>query len=198
LQALRSVLDTRTQNPERVEEYAAQLTAGVQQAELVNVPPLEGSKAWGTSDAFGPADSQLLDDGIAQWKDNWDPKWGGNDRAPKFPIPTNLDFLLHYGTVRGDKQALDHVLNTLLKMERGGIHDHIGGGFARYSVDEKWHVPHFEKMLYDNAQLAGTYARAYQGACRCLAFRSRCVETRCAGHCRFHAKRMEPPEWRIL
>jgi uncharacterized protein YyaL (SSP411 family) len=162
LQALRSVLDTRTQNPERVEEYAAQLTAGVQQAELVNVPPLEGSKAWGTSDAFGPADSQLLDDGIAQWKDNWDPKWGGNDRAPKFPIPTNLDFLLHYGTVRGDKQALDHVLNTLIKMERGGVHDHISGGFARYSVDEKWHVPHFEKMLYDNAQLAGTYARAYQ------------------------------------
>jgi uncharacterized protein YyaL (SSP411 family) len=162
LQALRSVLDTRAQDPERVEAYATQLTAGVQQAELVNVPPLEGSKAWGTSDAFGPADAQLLDDGIAQWKDNWDPKWGGNDRAPKFPIPTNLDFLLHYGTVRGDKQALDHVLNTLLKMERGGIHDHIGGGFARYSVDEKWHVPHFEKMLYDNAQLAGTFARAYQ------------------------------------
>ena len=162
LQALQSVLDTRTQDPERVEAYATQLTAGVQQAELVNVPPLEGSKAWGTSDAFGPADAQLLDDGIAQWKDNWDPKWGGNDRAPKFPIPTNLDFLLHYGTARGDQQALDHVLNTLLKMERGGIHDHIGGGFARYSVDEKWHVPHFEKMLYDNAQLAGTFARAYQ------------------------------------
>ena len=162
LQALQSVLDTRTQDPERVEAYATQLTAGVQQAELVNVPPLEGSKAWGTSDAFGPADAQLLDDGIAQWKDNWDTKWGGNDRAPKFPIPTNLDFLLHYGTVRQDRQALDHVLNTLLKMERGGIHDHIGGGFARYSVDEKWHVPHFEKMLYDNAQLAGTFARAYQ------------------------------------
>ena len=162
LQALQSVLDTRTQDPERVEDYASQLTAGVQQAELVNVPPLEGSKAWGTSDAFGPADAQLLDDGIAQWKDNWDPKWGGNDRAPKFPIPTNLDFLLHYGTVRQDRQALDHVLNTLLKMERGGIHDQIGGGFARYSVDEKWHVPHFEKMLYDNAQLAGTFARAYQ------------------------------------
>ena len=162
LQALQSVLDTRAQDPGRVEAYATQLTAGVQQAELVNVPPLEGSKAWGTSDAFGPADAQLLDDGIAQWKDNWDTKWGGNDRAPKFPIPTNLDFLLHYGTVRQDRQALDHVLNTLLKMERGGIHDHIGGGFARYSVDEKWHVPHFEKMLYDNAQLAGTYARAYQ------------------------------------
>ena len=162
LQALQSVLDTRNQNPERVEEYAAQLAAGVSAAELVAVPPLKGSKAWGTPDAFGPADAQLLDDGIAQWKNNWDPKWGGNDRAPKFPIPTNLDFLLHYGTVREDRQALDHVLNTLLKMERGGIHDHIGGGFARYSVDEKWHVPHFEKMLYDNAQLAGTYARAYQ------------------------------------
>ena len=119
LQALQSVLDTRNQNPERVEEYAAQLAAGVSAAELVAIPPLKGSKAWGTPDAFGPADAQLLDDGIAQWKDNWDPKWGGNDRAPKFPIPTNLDFLLHYGTVRQDRQALDHVLNTLLKMERG-------------------------------------------------------------------------------
>tara|TARA_B100000768_G_scaffold181673_1_gene205694 strand:+ start:1211 stop:3448 length:2238 start_codon:yes stop_codon:yes gene_type:complete len=162
LQALQSVLDMRNQDPERVEEYAAQLTSGVQQAELVSVPPLEGSRAWGTSEAFGQADIQLLDEGIEKWKGNWDQKWGGNDRAPKFPIPTNHDFLLHYGTVRGDQQALDHVLNTLLKMERGGIHDHVGGGFARYSVDEKWHVPHFEKMLYDNAQLAGTYARAYQ------------------------------------
>ena len=163
VQALQSVLITRNQNPERVEEYAAQLAAGVQCCRVgCHSTPRRAPKAWGTPDAFGPADAQLLDDGIAQWKNNWDPKWGGNDRAPKFPIPTNLDFLLHYGTVREDRQALDHVLNTLIKMERGGIHDHIGGGFARYSVDEKWHVPHFEKMLYDNAQLAGTYARAYQ------------------------------------
>ena len=162
LQALGSILKTREQNPGRVEEYATQLTAGVQQAELVNVPPLEGSKAWGTPDAFGPADAQLLDDGFNQWRERWDGQWGGNDRAPKFPIPTNLDFLLHYGTVRGDQAALNHALNTLLHMESGGIHDHIGGGFARYSVDGKWHIPHFEKMLYDNAQLAGTYARAWQ------------------------------------
>ena len=162
LQALGSVLKTRDANPERVLEYAKQLTAGVQQAELVDVPPLEGAKAWGTPDAFGPADALLLDDGMDRWRQLWDARWGGNDRAPKFPLPTNLDFLLHYGTVRGDQSALDHALNTLLHMERGGIHDHVGGGFARYSVDEKWHVPHFEKMLYDNAQLAGTYARAWQ------------------------------------
>ena len=162
LQALQSVLDTRAQDPERVEAYATQLTTGVQQSELVEVPPLEGSKAWGTADAFGAADVQLLDDGIAQWKSMWDAKWGGNDRAPKFPIPTNLDFLLHYATTREDEQAKNHLLNTLLQIERGGIHDHIGGGFARYSVDEKWHIPHFEKMLYDNAQLAKTYAHAYQ------------------------------------
>ena len=72
-------------------------------------------------------------------------------------------------------------------MERGGIHDHIGGGFARYSVDEKWHVPHFEKMLYDNAQLAGTYARAYQ-ALAMPRFRSCGVEARCAGHCHLSCK----------
>jgi uncharacterized protein YyaL (SSP411 family) len=162
LQALGSILKTRAEKPERVLEYAEQLTAGVQQAELVDVPPLKGAKAWGTPDAFGPADALLLDDGIDRWRQLWDARWGGNDRAPKFPLPTNLDFLLHYGTVRGDQAALDHALNTLLHMERGGIHDHIGGGFARYSVDEKWHVPHFEKMLYDNAQLAGTFARAWQ------------------------------------
>ena len=162
LQALSSILKTRAEKPERVLEYAEQLTAGVQQAELVDVPPLEGAKAWGTPDAYGPADALLLDDGIDRWRQLWDTRWGGNDRAPKFPIPTNLDFLLHYGTVRGDQAALDHALNTLLHMERGGIHDHIGGGFARYSVDEKWHIPHFEKMLYDNAQLAGTFARAWQ------------------------------------
>jgi uncharacterized protein YyaL (SSP411 family) len=162
LQALGSILETREAKPERVLEYAEQLTAGVQQAELVDVPPLEGAKAWGTPDAFGPADALLLDDGIDRWRELWDARWGGNERAPKFPIPTNLDFLLHYGTVRGDEAALEHALNTLLHMERGGIHDHIGGGFARYSVDEKWHVPHFEKMLYDNAQLAGTFARAWQ------------------------------------
>ena len=162
LQALSSILKTRAEKPERVLEYAEQLTAGVQQAELVDVPPLEGAKAWGTPDAFGPADALLLDDGIDRWRQLWDTRWGGNDRAPKFPIPTNLDFLLHYGTVRDDQATLDHALNTLLHMERGGIHDHIGGGFARYSVDEKWHIPHFEKMLYDNAQLAGTFARAWQ------------------------------------
>ena len=162
LQALSSILKTRAEKPERVLEYAEQLTAGVQEAELVDVPPLEGAKAWGTPDAYGPADALLLYDGIDRWRQLWDTRWGGNDRAPKFPIPTNLDFLLHYGTVRSDQAALDHALNTLLHMERGGIHDHIGGGFARYSVDEKWHVPHFEKMLYDNAQLAGTFARAWQ------------------------------------
>ena len=162
LQALGSILKTREAKPERVLEYAEQLTAGVQQAELVDVPPLEGAKAWGTLDAFGPADALLLDDGIDRWRQLWDARWGGNDRAPKFPLPTNLDFLLHYGTVRGDQAVLDHALSTLLHIEHGGIHDHIGGGFARYSVDEKWHVPHFEKMLYDNAQLAGTFARAWQ------------------------------------
>ena len=162
MEALQSVLTAKATDPEHVEAYATQLAAGVSAAELVDIPPLEGSKAWGTPDAFGNADRQLLTDGIAQWKQYWDPKWGGNNRAPKFPIPTNMDFLLHYGTVRGDQTALDHAKQTLLQMERGGIHDHIGGGFARYSVDEKWHVPHFEKMLYDNGQLAATFARAYQ------------------------------------
>ena len=82
LQALGSILKTRAEKPERVLEYAEQLTAGVQQAELVDVPPLKDAKAWGTPDAFGRADAQLLDDGIDRWRRLWDIRWGGNDGAP--------------------------------------------------------------------------------------------------------------------
>lgn len=93
---------------------------------------------------------------------SFDAKSGGFGGAPKFPRPVNLDFLFRYWERTGDEQARDMALLTLREMAKGGMHDQLGGGFHRYSVDEYWFVPHFEKMLYDQAQLATSYVEAYQ------------------------------------
>ena len=95
-------------------------------------------------------------------KATFDPLCGGFGGAPKFPRPSTPNFMLRYFARTGTRDALEMVLFTLRKMADGGLHDHLGGGFHRYSVDERWHVPHFEKMLYDQAQLVGTYLDAYQ------------------------------------
>ena len=95
-------------------------------------------------------------------KASFDPDQGGFGAAPKFPHPVTLNFLLHYQHRTGDKAALDMVLRTLRAMPEGGIHDQLGGGFHRYSTDARWFLPHFEKMLYDQAQLASSYLDAYQ------------------------------------
>ncbi len=92
----------------------------------------------------------------------FDSKWGGFGRAPKFPTPHNLMFLMRYGQAENKLDALKMAETTLDAMSRGGIFDHIGGGFSRYSTDAKWLVPHFEKMLYDNALLILAYLDAYQ------------------------------------
>ncbi|NGQ95741.1 thioredoxin domain-containing protein [Brevibacillus sp. SYP-B805] len=92
----------------------------------------------------------------------FDPEYGGFGDAPKFPTPHNLLFLLRHWHLTGEQHALAMVEKTLDSMHRGGIYDHIGYGFARYSVDREWLVPHFEKMLYDNALLAYTYLEAFQ------------------------------------
>jgi uncharacterized protein len=91
---------------------------------------------------------------------SFDDTWGGFGGAPKFPQPMTLEFLLRMA-VRGKPGAEAMVVRTLDRMASGGIYDHVGGGFARYSTDARWHVPHFEKMLYDNAQLAQLYTRAW-------------------------------------
>ena len=92
----------------------------------------------------------------------FDTEKGGMRGAPKFPMPVVLDFLLKYSKTEKDPEALKKVELTLQKMAQGGIYDQVGGGFARYSTDSDWKVPHFEKMLYDNAQLISLYAAAYQ------------------------------------
>jgi len=95
-------------------------------------------------------------------KPNIDFKKGGLGHSPKFPMPSFWDFLMHYYSISNDSDVLEAVTSTLDNMASGGIYDHIGGGFSRYSTDENWHVPHFEKMLYDNAQLVSLYTHAWQ------------------------------------
>src|SRR5262249_26726146 len=111
-------------------------------------------------------DGSVVDAAYRQIDRNYDPKEGGFGNAPKFPRPVTLNFLARFYArdAKSDsgKHALDMALFTLRKMAGGGMHDHIGGGFHRYSVDRYWHVPHFEKMLYDQAQLAVAYLDAFQ------------------------------------
>ena len=110
----------------------------------------------------GEPDRQLIHSAYRQFQRLFDPQWGGFGSAPKFPTPHNLLFLMRYAQAEDVHEALKMVETTLDAMARGGIQDHIGGGFSRYSTDERWLVPHFEKMLYDNALLLLTYTKAYQ------------------------------------
>ena len=110
----------------------------------------------------GGIDNPLLDNAARELLRAFDPRHGGFGSAPKFPHPMDLRLLLRIHHRTGDPQALNAVRLSLDKMARGGIYDHLGGGFARYSTDERWLAPHFEKMLYDNALLTTTYLEAYQ------------------------------------
>jgi uncharacterized protein YyaL (SSP411 family)/aryl-alcohol dehydrogenase-like predicted oxidoreductase len=112
--------------------------------------------------ATGPVSGEALGAAARALVAAFDPRWGGFGSAPKFPPSASLELLLRYHRKTGDERALEVVKKTLDGMKNGGIFDHLGGGFARYSVDERWHVPHFEKMLYDNAQLAAVYLAAHQ------------------------------------
>jgi uncharacterized protein YyaL (SSP411 family) len=112
--------------------------------------------------ATGDLQPAILDQAYKQIASTYDATNGGFGGAPKFPRPVALCFLLRYYARTGQRDALDMTLNTLRAMERGGIHDQLGGGFHRYSTGASWLVPHFEKMLYDQAQLANVYTEAYQ------------------------------------
>jgi uncharacterized protein len=113
----------------------------------------------------GPSDSldpSILDDAFGGLASRYDGRHGGFGGAPKFPQPMSLEVLLRHHARTGDEQSLRMVVHTLRQMARGGMYDQVGGGFHRYSVDAHWLVPHFEKMLYDNALLARLYLQAYQ------------------------------------
>ncbi|MDX2174324.1 MAG: thioredoxin domain-containing protein [Bacteroidota bacterium] len=137
--------------PQKVVEYAQNLTDGIHQAELITTQKTTNSSI----------DKSVIQKSVENWKKRHDNKEGGPNRAPKFPLPNNYQFLLRYAILQGDNDLLDYVNLTLTKMAQGGIYDQLRGGFSRYSTDTLWKVPHFEKMLYDNAQLVSLYTEAY-------------------------------------
>jgi uncharacterized protein YyaL (SSP411 family) len=139
----------------QIEDKASSLLAALREAEDEVVSP--AADGW---DAAKPTASCL-----SQYTRMFDSQEGGFGGAPKFPRPVNLQFLLQVATQKSGQDAgvaRGMALHTLRKMASGGMHDHLGGGFHRYSVDAEWHVPHFEKMLYDQAQLTQSYLAAYQ------------------------------------
>ncbi len=136
---------------EEVLEYAQRLENGLK---ATNTLVLNS-----TAEAF---DTDLLNALVKTWQTSFDQQNGGSTGAPKFPLPSNYSFLLAYSYWEQDEEVEAHVKHTLEKMSDGGIYDHLGGGFCRYAVDSIWKIPHFEKMLYDNAQLISLYADAYK------------------------------------
>lgn len=151
IQALETVSGFHTENLIKTEEYAAKLQLGIEQNSLV---PISGENT--------KVDPIFMPSLLKKWETQFDTKNGGTKGAPKFMLPNNWLFLLQAGQYLNDESILNQVKLTLQKMAFGGLYDQIGGGFARYSTDEIWKVPHFEKMLYDNAQLLQLYSEAYK------------------------------------
>ncbi len=151
LKILNYFKDLYAKEPEKFEQQASKLTEAINS---VNIPGLSNGKILFTKDELTLVLKGLLN--------NIDLNEGGTKGAPKFPMPDIYKSLLRFYYHTNNKEALEAVKITLTKMALGGIYDQLGGGFARYSTDDKWIVPHFEKMLYDNGQLVSLYSLAYK------------------------------------
>jgi uncharacterized protein YyaL (SSP411 family) len=151
LTLLRTLADVYGREPARAASAAADVVARLASA---------GGGAGGMPDAGA------IRAAVASLAAGFDATWGGFGRAPKFPRPATLELLLRHHRRTGDQRSLVMVTTTLERMAAGGIHDQLGGGFHRYATDAEWHVPHFEKMLYDNAQLAAVSLEAFQATGR--------------------------------
>jgi uncharacterized protein YyaL (SSP411 family) len=149
---LTQVADAWRNDREKVAESAADVVEQLKKHVAV-APAHAGAVAF---------DQATLESGFSVFRRTFDTRLGGFGGAPKFPRPSVFNFLLRYYARTGNQEALDMVLLTLREMAKGGMHDQLGGGFHRYAVDERWFVPHFEKMLYDQAQLAISYLEAFQ------------------------------------
>ena len=160
-QVLESLSEAWVNRREEVVSHANQITAALQQLADGTEGQGDAASASTTSTNATPG-SELVAAGCERLLEVLDRKWGGFGGAPKFPHATDLDLLLRMGQVNDDGAMVAAAELTLDRMATGGIRDHIGGGFSRYSVDGQWLVPHFEKMLYDNALLAEVYVRAFQ------------------------------------
>jgi uncharacterized protein len=151
IQLIESIVQLFVKRRKDLEEQAGTLAEGVISRDLIRI----------RKDA-GILTRDELKSAIDKLQQQFDPREGGFGVAPKFLMPVNLAFLLRYSFFSQDEKIRDFVILTLRKMAYGGIYDQLGGGFARYSTDPQWKVPHFEKMLYDNAQLVSLYAEAWQ------------------------------------
>ncbi len=151
LDILKGLIGSWQEQPERVIEVAHDLSMGVAESGIVK-----------RRERVGELQCDELRGYTENWKRYFDARYGGTKGAPKFPMPGSLQFLQAYATFANDGEIQKHIEVTLKSMAQGGIFDHIGGGFFRYSVDDRWEVPHFEKMLYDNAQMVSLYSNAYR------------------------------------
>ena len=149
INALTQISDLYNKEPEKFINYANTLEKGIKSLDIITT---NNEKELASID---------LDKHIGSLVNKIDKKNGGFSGAPKFMMPNNIHFLLRSAYQNNDSATLKLVNLTLEKMAYGGVYDQIGGGFSRYSTDEKWHIPHFEKMLYDNAQLISLYSDAY-------------------------------------
>ncbi len=150
IDVLNQISKVYSENPEKLYEYADKLEQGIKALDVVNLNNDEPL-----------FEIDYIDDAIKKWSPQFDNHDGGVNRAPKFMMPNNYHFLLRYAYQTKNEKLQNYVNLTLTKMAYGGVFDQLAGGFSRYSVDTKWHVPHFEKMLYDNGQLVSLYADAY-------------------------------------
>ncbi|MBL1280802.1 MAG: thioredoxin domain-containing protein [Fluviicola sp.] len=148
---LKSLYHAQQNELENLEEYAANLLKGIIASE--QIVEMEEKKQF---------ELAHLEELILRWSKSFDANHGGETRAPKFPLPSNYEFLLDYALHSDNEKVKNHVELTLDKLAMGGIYDQVGGGFSRYAVDMLWKVPHFEKMLYDNGQLLSLYSTAYK------------------------------------
>lgn len=151
IDALNQLQDIFATEPEKMYDYAKKLMEGIHHIGLV--------KPEASGEIPHPKAIEAL---VQKWARSFDHEFGGYARAPKFMMPNNYLFLQRYGYQTGSTELLEFTDLTLTRMAWGGLFDTLGGGFSRYSVDMKWHVPHFEKMLYDNGQLMSLYANAYK------------------------------------
>jgi uncharacterized protein YyaL (SSP411 family) len=149
--ALTQIAQLWQDQPDELLSYGQKLRDGLK--EMVSISLESGKSTFSDDD---------LQDVMMPWKKSLDHRWGGGLQAPKFPMPSNINFLLNYSLVYKDWDLRKYVFLTLERMSYGGLFDVLHGGFTRYSTDRFWKVPHFEKMLYDNAQLLQTFARAHR------------------------------------
>jgi uncharacterized protein len=155
MDVLTQIAEKWTKDRERIVQTADQITQAIQGQRVSEKTEL-------TTEQPNELTMDLLHDAFAMYQQSFDEVYGGFGQAPKFPAPHNLSFLMRYYKETGEQKALEMVRKTLDAMYQGGLYDHLGYGFARYSTDREWLVPHFEKMLYDNALLTMSYLEAYQ------------------------------------